>query len=81
MRRRTLVVVGILWALSLVIVATVAYAQARAYTRLPEPRIFTGADVGFRLEGMHGEMPTGNLVIRVNGEWIEAKVGAPSIVR
>jgi hypothetical protein len=30
---------------------------------------------------MHGEMPTGNLVIRVNGEWIEAKVGAPSIVR
>jgi hypothetical protein len=79
---RTKIVVGILWALSLIVVAVVAAsAQARAYRALPEPKIFTGTDIGFRVEAMHGEMPTGTVVIRINDQWVEAKVGALSIVR
>lgn len=79
---KTKIVVGILWALSLMVVATVvASAQARAYRPLPEPRFFTGADVGFRVEGMHGDTPTGTVVIRINDKWVEANVGAPSFVR
>ena len=76
------IVVGILWALSLMVVAAVvASAQARAYRPLPEPRFFTGADVGFRVEGMHGDTPTGPVVIRINDNWVEANVGAPMVVR
>jgi hypothetical protein len=79
---KTKIVVGLLWALSLMIVAVVvASAQAHAYRPLPEPRFFTGADVGFRVEGMHGDTPTGTVVIRINDKWVEAKVGAPSVVR
>jgi hypothetical protein len=79
---KTKIVVAIVWALSLIVVAAVvASAQARAYTPLPEPRFFTGADVGFRVEGMHGDTPTGTVVIRINDKWVEAKVGAPSFVR
>jgi hypothetical protein len=80
MATRKLVLVGA-WALSLVIAATVAYAQARAYVPLPEPRVFTGADVGFRLEGMHGDLPTGSVVIRINDRWVEAKVGVPGFLK
>jgi|RhiMethySRZTD1v2_1073278.scaffolds.fasta_scaffold2596944_1 hypothetical protein len=72
---KTKIVVAIVWALSLIVVAAVvASAQARAYTPLPEPRFFTGADVGFRVEGMHGDTPTGTVVIRINDKWVEAKV-------
>jgi hypothetical protein len=79
---RTTVVVGVLWALSLMVVAVVvASAQAPAYTRLPEPRFFSGADVGFRVEGLHGTTPTGTVVIRVNGQWLETRSGMPSVIR
>ena len=55
-----------------VAVATVVtYAQgAVAPTPIP-PRVLAGADVGFRVEGMKGATPTGNLVVRINGEWVE----------
>jgi hypothetical protein len=78
MRMRTYVIVGIVWLLSLVAVAAaVAAAQAFEYRALPEPRVMTGGDVGFRVEGLYGNMPSGSIVIRVNGEWVEARVGAP----
>jgi hypothetical protein len=35
----------------------------------------TGADLGFRVEGMTGETPTGTIVVRMNGQWIVARVG------
>jgi hypothetical protein len=41
----------------------------------------TGGDIGFRVDGMYGEMPTGAIVIRVNGQWVEAMVGKPGIGR
>jgi hypothetical protein len=82
MTRTKIGVVGILWALSLVVVAVaVAAAQAYAYRPLPEPRVFTGADIGFRVEGMTGAMPTGDVVIRVNDQWVETRLGAPTPTR
>jgi hypothetical protein len=82
MTRTKIVVVGILWALSMVVVAVaVAAAQAYAYRPLPEPRVFTGADVAFRVTGMTGEMPTGDVVIRINDQWVTTRLGAPTPTR
>jgi hypothetical protein len=36
---------------------------------------FIGRDVGFRVEGWPGEVPTGVIVIKINGKWVEAQVG------
>ena len=68
---------ALLWLLSLVAVAAAASAQARAYVPLLEPKVLTGADIGFRVEGMYGDTPAGALVIRVNGQWVEARLGKP----
>ena len=41
-------------------------------------RVVTGGDVGFRVEGLRGgSTPVGTLVVRVNGEWVEAEVKLP----
>jgi hypothetical protein len=43
---------------------------------LPErvaPRVISGSDLGFRVEGIRGgKVPVGTLVVRINGEWVEA---------
>lgn len=45
------------------------------FTPLPTPRVMSGADVGFRIEGTNGSgTPVGTWVIRVNGEWLETAV-------
>ena len=41
------------------------------------PRVITGADVGFRVEGLRGVNPVGTVVIRLNGEWVQAEVTLP----
>lgn len=42
------------------------------------PRVVTGEDLGFRVEGLRGgTTPVGTLVVRVNGEWVEAEVTRP----
>ena len=41
----------------------------------PSPVVLSGADIGFRVTGMAGNTPTGRLVIRINGQWIEPKFG------
>ena len=39
------------------------------------PKVMTGADVGFRVEGIRGgNTPVGALVVKVNGEWVEAEI-------
>ena len=74
---RTLVIVGVLWCGSLLGVGVLA--QSREYRSIPEPRVLTGGDLGFRVDGMYGEVPTGTVVVRVNGQWVEAMVGKPGI--
>jgi hypothetical protein len=37
------------------------------------PRVMSGEDLGFRVEGRKGDIPVGSLVVRVNGEWVEVQ--------
>ena len=75
------VIVAVLWIASLLGVGVVTFAQSQAKELRPlrEPRVLTGGDIGFRVDGIYGEMPTGTIVIRVNGQWVEAMVGKPGI--
>jgi hypothetical protein len=42
------------------------------------PRVVADGDVGFKVEGLRGgSTPVGTLVVRVNGEWVEAEVKLP----
>jgi hypothetical protein len=43
------------------------------------PRIMSGADVGFRVEGLRGGTPVGTIVVQVNGEWVAAEIGTPGL--
>jgi hypothetical protein len=74
---RLFLVIAALWSASLVAVGVAAqgHAQAQMYRPLPEPKVMAGADVGFRVEGMYGEVPSGVIVIRVNDRWVEARIG------
>jgi hypothetical protein len=40
---------------------------------LPQQRVVSGSDLGFRIEGSRSDgTPTGRLVVRINGQWVEA---------
>ena len=59
-----------LWLLSLAIVGVLALAVTAQVTR-STPRVVTGADLGFRIEGNDRKgQPVGTLVIRINGDWV-----------
>jgi hypothetical protein len=67
MKRLTL-----LWCAFLVIAAVLASTFMRAQA-VQELRILSGADIGFRVEGMdRAGKPTGTLMVRINGKWVEA---------
>jgi len=36
----------------------------------PAPVVIAGPDVGFQMTGMRSGKPVGQLVVRVNGEWV-----------
>jgi hypothetical protein len=44
-----------------------------AQTRPSAPRVLSGTDIGFRVEGTDARTgnPTGRLVVRIDGEWVE----------
>ena len=67
----------------LLIVTAAAWVTAQVVPVKPvPPKVMTGADVGFRVEGIRGNTPVGVVVVRVNGEWVEAdiaKVGTRSL--
>jgi len=70
--------VAFAWFVSLVVVAMATFAVAQS--RFPEPRIVSGNDIGFRVEGTDlSGRPMGTLMVRVNGQWNE--VGASMTVR
>jgi hypothetical protein len=72
--RIRLALVAAVWIASLVAVGTLVRAQTRT-TPIPSPVVLSGADIGFRVTGMTGNTPTGNVVIRINGQWIVPKFG------
>lgn len=73
---RAFLSLALLWVLSLFVVASVVKAQVYEIRPLPEPKIASGADFGLRIEGDQNGTPVGTLVVRVNGKWIEARLGS-----
>lgn len=59
--------------LMVVLAGAWTYAQSVAIQPVT-PTVLSGADVGFRVEGNRGGMPVGTLVVKVNGQWVEAEV-------
>ena len=55
-----------------------ATAQSVAIERVA-PRIMSGGDVGFRVEGLRGGTPVGTIVVQVNGQWVAAEVAPPGL--
>jgi hypothetical protein len=74
--------------LLMLIAAVVLFAAGWVYAQVSRevvpvnPTVVSGADVGFRVEGHRGDVAVGTLVIKVNGQWIEADPnGAPRVHR
>jgi hypothetical protein len=65
--------VVILWALSLTIVVAFAQTQKKAKPTPPAPMIFSGNDIGFRVQGDRGDHVVGTLVVKIDGEWVPAE--------
>ncbi|HEU4688155.1 MAG TPA: hypothetical protein VFS23_07345 [Vicinamibacterales bacterium] len=63
----------LLWLVSLVATAVVTASITMAQARPAEPRILSGTDVGVRIEGtdVRTGNPTGTLVVRIDGKWVE----------
>ena len=59
------------WLSSLAAVGVWAQAPSAA-----EPKVISGADIGFRVERMDRGTPSGRLMVRVNGQWVEASFAA-----
>jgi hypothetical protein len=75
----------LLWALSLIVVGSISsFAQARRPGgTIPEVRIVTesptvvsGNDVGFRIERTQDGIPSGKIVVRLNGRWVDTATTA-----
>ena len=79
MSNRARLALTVAWLMSLIAVG--AAAQVQPWTPAPEPKVLFGQDVGFRVEGLRGNVPTGSIVIRVNREWVAAEAGTPALVR
>lgn len=58
-----------------VIVAGGAMAYGQAVQTQPVvPTVISGNDIGFRMEGRKGTRPVGRLVVRIDGQWVEAEL-------
>ena len=74
MSRRTLGIVAVLWALSLLAVAGIVHAQA--YSIQPvEPYVVSGPNFGIRIEGTQNGVAVGLPVVQVDGKWMPVKFG------
>ena len=75
MSKRAIAIVAVLWVLSLLVVKSFASAQAYAVNPVT-PRVLAGPDYGFRIEGEQNGVPVGVPVVRVDGRWVEVKIGS-----
>ncbi len=63
----------VLWLVSLVLVAATVSTFTLAQVLQDPAPVVSGDDLGFRVESLdRSGNPTGTLVIRVDGEWVEA---------
>lgn len=68
---------AVAWAVSLWMTTVWLGAQIQRWTPLTDPVVVSGPDLGFRIEWMNGRTPTGQLVVRIDGRWVNARVGQP----
>lgn len=73
MRVRYLVAAAVVALVSSFATWTWVSAQALSYTAVPH-RVMTGADLGFRVQGLRGETPVGRFVVKVNDRWVDVEV-------
>jgi hypothetical protein len=81
---RRILALALVWVASLLVVATIARAQVYPINPLPEPRVVFGPDFGIRIEGEQNGVPVGTVVVKINGKWVEARIGslpAPKLLR
>jgi hypothetical protein len=70
------------------------WAFAQAVAQPTPPVVLSGNDVGFRVEGQKRELRTGSngrpfpvdvvvgqIVVRINGQWVDAQVGGSGTIR
>jgi hypothetical protein len=51
------------------------WVSGQSAQQLPaSPTVLSGNDIGFRMVGRKGTTPTGRLVVRINGEWVDAEL-------
>jgi hypothetical protein len=75
MLRKSFVLSCIITALALMETGRTAAQRSRDPLQrvLVKPTVLTGPDVGFRIMRWEGKTPVGQLVVKVDGVWIEAK--------
>jgi hypothetical protein len=79
MSMRSIAVIAALWVLSLFVVGTIVQAQSYAVNPLPPKTVF-GDDFGFRIIGEQNGALIGTPLVKVNGKWVEVKIGSiPSL--
>jgi hypothetical protein len=78
MVRRALILAGLL----LAIASTRASSQQipdpsfdRLGLTLAQSTVLSGADVGFRITHWDGDVPVGQVVMRINGAWLAPEIG------
>ena len=78
MSMRTGLVVAVVGVASLLGAGAGAWAGAQIprWRPLPESVVLSGSDFGFRVQGIYGDAPMGEIVIRVNGAWVEVQLGS-----
>ena len=77
-RKRMAIVIG-----GGLVAATAAWASAQV-TRpqaVPNPIVLSGSDLGFRVEAYEGNTPVGKLVVKVDGQWVEARFSSGGVKR
>jgi hypothetical protein len=66
---------GILWALSLVLVGAISSSaqvqRGRPFPVTEQPTVVSGADLGFRVERTQDGIPVGKVVVRIDGRWVD----------
>ena len=71
------------WVTLLVLtVAAAAWTYAQAVMINPvTPTVLTGGDIGFRVNGDRGGTPVGELVVKINGQWVAADFNPAGVTK
>jgi hypothetical protein len=77
--RKSLIVVAA-WTIFVSIVSILASAQVLR-VEPQTPMVLSGNDMGFRVTGARAGKPVGQIVVKVNGQWVEAELYDPSLKR